>query len=131
MNGPEARVEEDRLKALVDFSDDALCFFDFLTLSLLVSNTAASKILSYNAASIPGSVTLHQLVATVLSHQCPTVVEDMLSQLRKEKSFTWESRKMPLMSVFPSLSVRCCTAGSSQGILVKVKAAPSKKLGVL
>ena len=125
MSGGTASLDRHFLEALLDFSDDALCFFNSESLVLVAANAAASKLVPSGTGSCGPS--LQEVVTTALNSQNETVVDELLKRCATGETYTVDGRS----SLAPALSAKRHSAGSVEGILVKLKPSQSAKFGVL
>jgi hypothetical protein len=113
--------ERQGLQALLDFSDDALCLFERETLTLRVANAAATKLLPHGSASNAiESVTLQDLMTSVLEPQSEARVEHWLERCLKGQQCSYNSRNACNGSAV-TLTAEYYKSSTSDGILVKVK----------
>jgi hypothetical protein len=113
--------EEGGLKALISYSDDALFFFDFQSLSLVFCNAMAAKMLRHrNCVPQPGTLTIYDATEALLGGHSQSVVDDMLERFQQGHAYVWEPRSAfgSLVSGFFSKYYK---GSSGEGILVKAK----------
>ena len=125
MSGGTASQDRHFLEALLDFSDDALCFFNSESFVLVAANAAASRLVPSGIGSRGAS--LQQVVITALNSQNETVVDELLKRCATGETYTVNGRS----ALSPVLSAKRHSAGGVEGILVKLKPWESAKSGVL
>jgi hypothetical protein len=136
MEGPALRVaadlgsEPDSLTALIDYSDDALLFFEFQTLSLAFCNAVAAKVLrKRNCSPQPGIFTVYDLTTALFGGCNQSVVDEMLARFQQGHAYVWEPRCVA-GSIVSGFSAKYYTSSGVEGILVKAKRSDEEHGGI-
>lgn len=124
-----AASDAQRVAALLDFSGEALCVFDFQSLTLVFCNNPAARLIQGRQGTTqPGALSMYDLTALWLGSYSERVVDDMLARFQHGHPYIWEPRAA-CGSAVCSFSAQYYKGGSLDGILVKAKGLDSDAAG--
>ena len=124
-----AASDSQRVAALLDFSTEALCVFDFQSLSLVFCNAPAARLIKARDGSAqPGALNLFDITNFWLGSYSQRVVEDMLARFQQGQAYVWEPRTVS-GAIVSSFAGQYHKGGCVDGILVRAKGVELDALG--
>lgn len=128
-------MDLDAFKALIDFTDDAMCLFDSDSLTLSFCSAAAARLLEGGKLSVqPSKTTLQELMEALLSSQSKTLMDDLVSRCQGGEVWTYEPRLGRYGSTTPTVTAKRLETDTFSGFMIKLRSIAANvttKTGVL